>query len=331
MREWQTDTDRYLENVFGVSIDWLGGQVSGLPLYLDASYEVRSAMIGGYVYLAVSLKNPMELKPATLEKHLEKMGIQLARGDFFVVADWLPSYLRQRLVTRNIPFVVPDVQVFLPQLGLAKKELTKQTSGRKHSEPILRLSPSTTCLLIDILNRRVKPQMNVAELGRQLGYSAMTASRALNEIEHLELLPVKRIGKSRILFSDGRPLRELWTLVRPLMRNPVTLTTRINADKQMVDGVLSGETALSRRSSLAAPKEPVFAVSHSRMKLLDKQFGQAIFEDDNTTAVEVWSYSPEQTAIQGIADPFSLALIFESSTDERILISVDEMLEDLNW
>lgn len=326
MEDWNLDIDRYLETVFGISIEWFGPE-KGLSLYLDASYQLCSARINDQIYKVVNLKEPMALKPATLQKHLTKLGLNPTAGDFFVTADWLPSYLRQRLVDRRIPFVVPDVQMFLPQLGYAQKELVKRSIGAKHREPVLRTSPATTSLLINILNRKVGSRMNVAELGHQLGYSAMTISRTLNEIETLEWLPIERVGKTRVLVTDVYDLRQLWTLARPLMRNPVLHKTRVMADQNAVDGVLSGEAALAEYSMLVAPEDPVFAVSKARMKQLDMDFGITDREGPETTVVEVWSYDPETTAIDGIADPVSLALVFGESSDERLLIAVDEMME----
>jgi hypothetical protein len=60
----------------------------------------------------------------------------------------------------------------------------------------------------------------------RLGYTAMTMSQALNELEANALATVLRRGRERMLvFENDR--RALWKAAFPYLRNPICETIRV--------------------------------------------------------------------------------------------------------
>ena len=54
-------------------------------------------------------------------------------------------------------------------------------------------------------------------------------------------------------------------------------------------------------------------------------------EEPGTTEVEVWSYSPDLFARDGVVDPLSLYLSIRGSSDERIEMALEKLEEAFPW
>ena len=195
-----------------------------------------------------------------------------------------------------------------------------------------KISPATQAVLIHSLNGGVRQPVTPKELAKQLGYTAMTMSRALDEIEGNQLGTIKREGHERLLLPEIN--RVLWTRVQPFLKNPVRDVVRIREENLPRNlRLAAGTTALAQWSMLNPPKEPVYAMGRQDWKKLSSKVETIPVEDDGTCQVQLWRYDPRLFAQnqKGSVDPFSLYLSLRQNGDERIESALVEMMEKIEW
>lgn len=169
------------------------------------------------------------------------------------VCDTTTSDERFRLIEQKLPFIVPGNQMYLPMLGADLRE-----HYRKMHEPVVRFSPATQATVILLLTESDPPPYDAVALAERLGYSKMTASRALNELLSTEVGVVETVGRARTLAFDG-DRRVLWSRCLPYMDMPVRYRQMITMEKKgSITGVYAGLTALSM---LAKPRMTTIAVA----------------------------------------------------------------------
>ena len=92
-------------------------------------------------------------------------------------------------------------------------------------------------------------------------------------------------------------------------------------------------SALARYSMIAEPADPVVAASRELWASL-KQRGtvsELPAQEPQAIEVEVWSYAPRPYRDPDIVDPLSLYLSLKKSSDERVEMALDHMMEGLPW
>lgn len=243
-----------------------------------------------------------------------------------MIVQGLAGYVRQRLVDRKITFVVPGQQMFWPELGLARK------AGKIKSTmvPVETISPATQAVLIYALTGRVQDPVTPKALAGKLGYTAMTLSRALDEIETNKLGTVVRESRERLLYPEIPKV--LWEQVLPFLRDPVRETVRIKECLLVPNlRIAAGETALAGMGMLTAPQEPVYAIGRKAWKNIFKQIELIPVEDEGTCQLQIWRYDPALFAKQGKVDPFSLFLSLRDEQDERVDVALTNMMENMEW
>ena len=328
MKQLLTRLVEYISEVTGQRITWSPRVSNNLPQYVAQHYGVYEIGIGHRRFLGVGLKEEKNFRPAAFEKHLRQIKpVAPDLESYCLIARDLPSYVRQRLVERQIPFVVPGRQLYWPELGLA----IRARKARGTPDPVARISPATQAVLIFMLTGGISAPSTPKTLAEKLGYTTMTMSRALDEIEANGLGRVFRKGRERFLdFVDKR--RELWQLALPYLRSPVRKTVRM-MEKELPLGkrILGGELALASLTMLIPPKEPVYALGGKIWKTLADQRLLIPVEDEGTCRIQVWKYDPALFARDGRVDCFSLYLSLQEELDERVQAALADMMEKTAW
>ncbi len=317
----------YISEVAGLSAAW-GTRVSAkLPQYLNQRYSLFEISIDRRWFLGILLEDNTDFRPATFEKHVRRLMPHAENFEgYCLVAQDLPSYVRQRLVERQIPFVVPGLQMYWPELGVAV-QARKAKSG---PVPVEVVSPATQAVLVFALTGGVTELVTQKVLAGKLCYTTMTMSRALDEIEANKLGTVVRKGRERLLYPEIAEV--LWTLVLPFMRNPVRETVRIKENQ--LDSrlrIAAGETALARQSMLVPPREPVYALGRKAWKEIAANIKTIPVEDEGTCQVQLWRYDPSLFSDDGMVDSFSLYLSLRDEGDERVNSALESMMEKVLW
>ena len=319
----------YLATVLGIEATFYPyAGAAHLPYHLTEAYEINECQLMGKRFLAL-IAGDKELTPASIEKQeqwlREKTGL---RG--ILIAQRMPAYNRKRLIERKIPFLVPDNQLYLPDLGLDLREHLKTAQPA-----VPQLSPSSQVVLLACLLRRLDSAdgMAAATLAEKLKYTKMTMSRALDELRTLQLVERHGEGRAtRFRFLAGG--RELWEKARPYLRSPVK--KRIYLDEWFSGAEFkAGALALDELTQFAAFGRATWAVTSRQWQQLQKEPGTHIITEVSKAIAhaefEIWHYDPRLLTEPPCVDPLSLALSLADETDDRAQISVDQLLRGVKW
>lgn len=321
---------RYLTETMGLKVSIEPHRTAkDLPQFIRQRYELFDLKADGRRFLLVRPKDAKSVKPATLEKHLRRIPLGDAEGSCILTGP-LPGYVRKRLIERRLAFVIPGHQIYWPALGTV---VQPRGAGPK-SLHVDDLGPATQAVVLLALTGHLPEPVTPKDLARQLGYSAMTMTRALDEIESSGLGQVTRQGRRRVL-SFGADKRTLWRRARPLMRSPVKREIAVpEASIPAAMRLPAGETALAAKSNLAAPKTAVYAIGPNAWKRLQARGVEPIpleEERPDTCVIQIWRYDPKPLAEGGCVDVFSLILSLQEVTDERVEAALDKAMEAHQW
>ena len=322
--------EAYASQVTDLPMTWGEAVPAVLPAYLNQRYAVHRITVDWLPMYAVILKGNEPLPPRALQKQvhqlLDLVGAQ--KGGYCLVAEHLPPYLRRRLVEMRMPFVIPGRQLYWPALGNAE---TTQRARRLPAEPVEQLAPAAQQLLIAMLLGQLEQPVSVSSAAKTLGYTQMSMSRAVKEMESADLVVSGLEGRLRtftLMFSG----KGIWNRALPKLRSPVLETVRVMR-RELPDtvNVVAGESALAERSELAAPAEPVYAVASRVWTRQHRDVRTIPTVDEGTCLVELWRYAPEATARGGLADPLSVYLSLRDQRDERVQQALGAMMEQMSW
>ncbi|MBL1276324.1 MAG: hypothetical protein COB30_009555 [Ectothiorhodospiraceae bacterium] len=316
---------RYLSEVTGLAVIAKPMNSDNLPYFLVRQYALYQLTIGGTPFTAAFLQEEADFKPAQFLKHMRKVP-SVKVNELCIVAQSLPTYVRKRLIEKGISFVIPSVQMYLPALGMD----LRSRAVRQKPLTVDRFSPATQVVLICWLLGRIEGDVTPLELSKRLEYSAMTMSRAVDELEVSKVAYVERSGRERrVSFAGDR--QAIWAEVWPRMRNPVSRVVRIFENKlPRENAVPAGITALSLRTLLNEPVCPEYAISRDTWKAMDKAGVDIIpVEEPGTCLLQVWCYAPKHLQVDEGVDPFSLFLSLQGTNDERIEMALEDMMGQL--
>lgn len=304
-------------------------QVERVPVFLTAAYELASTELFGIRFIIAFEKDGLlGATPAEYGKHLalllETLGVQVALGLHIV-----PTYVRNRLVQKGVPFVVAGRQVFLPFLAVDLRE----HQPRQHRPTQDTLTAPAQAVLIAYLLGRPVDDGPLGELANQMGYSPMTLSKVATELEALDLAAAPRKGKTRNL-TFRLPRRDVWKKALPMLANPVRtrLFVRGRAAAAKI-GLFAGLTALERYTAITGDELPTFAVWRNTLRngVRSKAVVECQVPEDADAVVEVWTYDPTRLADGDCADRLSLYLSLRATDDERIQKELTSLLEGMAW
>jgi hypothetical protein len=318
-----SELERYVYETLGVSVKtvpWSGAD--RLPHFLRERYKFAQTELLGLHALLVIDTNPEEQPPAIVRKHMDMLQTK-QHVDLIYVRTQVAAYNRKRLVEQKVPFIVPGNQMYLPMLAIDLRE-----NFRRIREEIPTFSPSTQVVVLYALLRDTRQVLIPTEMAPLLGYSAMTMTRAFDELETASLAEVAVRGRQRCLrFNEGR--REIWKKAQPFLRSPVNKRIFIRRTEGATNAIRAGLTALAHYSMLAAPAYTTYALSREDWKELRKRHRIAELPDQDPDAseIQVWWYPPELFAEQGVVDRPSLYLSLKADHDERTESALEEMME----
>jgi DNA-binding MarR family transcriptional regulator len=322
------DFQRYLKDILDVTVKpvpW--AQADRLPFFLRDFYRFFTCSMLDIRCLLMVAREQSEQTPAVVGKHLEQVRAHWD-AEVIYLHPLVTAYNRKRLIAQKVPFVVPGNQMFLPMLGVDLRE-----HFRKSHLGGSMLSPSTQTVVLHRIYSADEQALTPSSLATRLGYTAMTLSRAFNELESVGLAEVAMQGRERMLRFNGTK-RELWEKALEFMRNPVSRRFYIRQPRRKGLGPAAGLTALAHYTLLAPPTNPVYALNASDFKSLKQK--NDITETDGpiepeVCAIEVWSYPPQLFANDDVVDRLSLYLSLRDSEDERVEAALGKMIGDIPW
>jgi len=305
----------YLKKVFDLELEskpWI--DQDRLPLFIKTQYE----------YFVLSSNQIEFLMVCDLGKHnhLDYQNVLVVlRNSFWsknilIVAQTMTSYDTKRCCEKQISFLIPGKQIYAPFLGLLfnpKYDLAyRPVSNQSHTK----LAPASLQVLMVILWMEGE-NFTQKTLIKQTGFSAMTISRAIKELKQLGVIELNANYKAEIKL-DLLKIRQsefLANLPSPINRKihvseasvPSLLRTKL---------VLSGESALSERTSLNEPQPPVYAISKKELNPYEKSLEYGLRMEENMIEIEIWNYIIPST--NGLINKWALVFSLLDQEDERV-------------
>lgn len=322
---------KYLKQVLGegavrLSHDHL--QVT-LPYFLLDAYEVLPGRLVETPVVFACVKDSKPMAVQQIVQHIEKIRELLLVPVILVLPSVGPGE-RKQLIQSGMPFLVPNHQLFAPNMGIV---LTERFAAQPRTDQ-LHASPATQALLIWFLNHHpVTETWSPFEEAAALGYTGMTATRAVRELLRFKLFELEVRGRTKLLKLVGSR-RELWEKAKLYLRTPLlrTLWTYDQRILNLSDARCAGESALARMTLLNEPRQPVIAMTAAAAE--DAKKSGVFFEPRaiaDGVAVQVWRYRPDIQAQAKSVDPLSLWLSLRENPDDRIQIALDEVEEQFLW
>jgi len=319
---------KYLEDTLGIGISifpWKDQKK--LPLFLVNAYTFFEISLLNNPCLIMMAKNNVDLTPNTIQKHWELITKKWNAACIYA-SDTISSYNRKRLIQHHIPFIIPNNQIYIPDFGLDLREHFKQQ--RIHKELF---SPATQTVIISTLLKEKNERLIPSALATTLGYSPMTMTRVFNELETAGIGQLIKKGKERWwVFEDAK--KDLWEQTNDMLRSPTRsrASMKLWPGGKMLQMPLAGISALAEMTMINSPPLPVYAidVEEYRQTNIPKGFQHSPV-DEADFELEIWNYNPILFSKDGKVDPFSLYLSLRETTDERIEMALEELMEKIQW
>ena len=292
-----------------------------LPLAFRGRYIFYKVKTNGLLWIAIQPKSSVGLvmlrkDHARIEKVSDlNCAIFLEKTSF---------YIKEKLIEEGIPFVIKGKQMYLPFIGylLADK-------NEREIAPVHLISYLTQQMIFVAIYEKWK-NVTVSDAAIELGVTKTSVSRCFDEIEYLNIDILGMKGKSRVIIVPA-DTKDLWRDMQSIWRNPViakyVLKEDIGLEKK------AGISALCEYSLLSDNEYPTYAITKKEITGAGvKKMKQAYpGEEIGCVVLELGYFIDFKN--KALEDPLSVALSFteEEKQEERVNISIDEMLEEYVW
>ena len=297
------------------------------PIFLRNEYDILQGEVENIPCLLLKKIGDMNL--AQMKKHMQVVTNYTDTPCVFVL-DHVTDYQKKRLIELRISFIVPGKQLYMPFLGVVLSREYK-----KIKKPAQQISFAAQKIVL-LAAYQKWGSMTVTQIARLAGYSKMTVSRCLDELEGVIPDCVIVEGRNRRLsLPSAKTVREQYDFLKPFLRSPVRkVISLFDIPLKIKNLSAGGFSALSEYTMLADNAYPTYAVSKNDFRHLEKDESFLITPEgeEPKALLEVWEYLILLTD-KKLPDPISLAISFEKrgDTDDRTKMAIEKMLEEYTW
>lgn len=288
-----------------------------LPNYIKSRYNIKKVWMDRQKVFVLEPKAELD-KINILKKHILRIKEE-ENIPVVIVTERMTSRQKEAFIKAGISFVVTGKQIYLPFMGVL-------LSNRNDAETFEadRLIPSAQAILFYYIEKRTD-DLYVKELVDNLGFSSMTISRGVKQLEELNLIKTYKNKVQKVITTEFN-LFELLKKSEKFLINPIKEVGYISKDQINEYCYKAGDLALSEYSMLNPPKVPCYAVADDEKwrKMLKKY----LIDEDNEVEIQIWKYNPAILTDTNLVDKLSLALSYCDDKDERISQEIDEILEE---
>ena len=292
-----------------------------LPLVYRGRYDIFTVETNGALWMAIHPKDDVGL----VMLRRDRVGVEKMTGlNCAIFLDRTTFYIKEKMMEEGIPFVIEGKQVFLPFIGYL---LSK--GNERELAPVHLISFLTQKMLLIAIYERWN-EVRVSGAAKRLEVSTKSASRCFDELEYLNVNVLGMKGKSRVInIPDDR--KQLWQQIERVLRNPVIRRFVLREDMKIEKK--AGISALCEYSLLSDNVYPTYAVTKRELKAsgvkVEKQVSE--LEEIGCVVLELGYFI--DFLGKGFQDPLSvvLSLTGEEQEEERVDISINEMLEEYVW
>ena len=237
-----------------------------------------------------------------------------------------PAYERQRLIDKDVYFVVSDKYVHLPML-LANERIRKTKQAKA-------LTPVAQYLLLYHLQIESIEGLAARDIENKMPYSYASITLGVTCLEDLRLCQKVSDGAKRKAIHFVRMGKELWEQARPFLVNPVE--ERIYCDELLTEEHFTtcGINALAHYTWLNPDPERIIMMTVKQLR--DYRAAGVIVrpnEFDGNIIIEAWKYPPVTnigTETEWV-DRLSLAISLREDADPRVEGEVERLINEIEW
>lgn len=299
-------------------------QLKGINIGESLTFSFYDGVFNGMnlLFLEPKKSNPTPRDCAIAAEHIQNIfGLPVV----FILSSG-PSYERQRLIDKNVYFVMRDKFVFLPTL-LVNERMRK-------SRPAKRLSLVAQYILLYHLQIESLEGLSARDMTCKLPYSYESITLGLTCMEDLNLCEkIQNGSKSKTIHFLAKG-RELWNKAKDYMIDPVEKRIYCDSIKSDVQYPNCNINALSHYSWLNPDGNRMIMMSKKELqKLIDDKALLNMNEFDGNVMIEVWKYPvvlPFGTTSEW-ADKLSLAISLREDHDARVEGELERVINEIEW
>lgn len=323
----------YLEENFGSGFDIkVKSKTNNLPLYISKKYTFLTVgyMSVEYIGVLVDFEDSIGYKEIEyLLNTISKDKSELSK--YILVFERISHYLRKKLIEKKIQFVIINMQIFIPNLGMiyykAKQQLIEKTESQKE----YKFTPSEQSIVLYLIINR-KEKFSIQYMASELNLSAMSISRAAKALYLKEIL-IQSGPSNKLEYSINGTFETLYLQGRDHFINPVSKVLYLPnsyRDELQAVGTISGESRLAQISMLNKPTNESLAIEEKRWRDFSKKnpFEFVMTEKDDCTIVEVYKHKVFMDQDKKL-HPILVVLSLQDHHDERIHNEVEQIKRNI--
>ena len=238
----------------------------------------------------------------------------------------ITRYRRKSLIENGIGFVIEDGQMYLPFLGLDLKKAQENVVQEVKNFT----TPAQVAYLYFLYHE--EDVVNTTEFAEKMGFNLMTASRALNDLYHANLITYViggKTGRSKEYRRITDP--DYFLKGRAYLKTPVKKI--IFAKTKPLGALTAGLKALADLSMINPPGHPVMAIERNQVnkEQIEIVNNKDLIKDTQLVELQLWDYDPKLFSDKNHVDLMSLYASLKEETDERVLQALEEVLQGEPW
>ena len=317
---------KYIEKITGKKMDLVElrkDETKNIPFYIMNDYKIWKGKLFEKEVLLMEKISPAHTTPLQYQKQMRLVEKKLQSPVVFLLPEIKP-YDRNRLIQRQVNFIIENKQMFIPQLLIDVKDYVGVTLQHTF------LQPAAQAMVLYQLQKEKLDGLNYKQIAKRLNYSYLTISRAVENLYRFGICKTEGGKEKTIVFEINK--KELWEKTLPIMRTPVKKTVFINEVLPYNLVFKTNMNALAYYTNINDDGINYYAISHADfLKLKKEEKIKTTSNYDGDYIVELWRYDPGITTDTNYVDPLSLYLAYKNSEDERIEMALEQIINDYTW
>lgn len=320
------DAKKYLNETLGIDVyiePLKPTQQKNFPLFMRQWYGFYQARLLGRNIILLKNKGEETATADRLRKHTQMVEQTLGCPVVFVFT-FLEPYNRKRLIQKQVAFIVPGKQMFIPQLLIDLKDFRQAVAKKRE-----KLLPAAQCILFYHLLKENIESFPLKTLAQKSGYTQATVTRAVQALVEKKIA-VKLVENKQVKIRFPKKKKDLWQDALPVLQNPVKKTYFLENPPHSDLVYFAKFSALTQYTNLAENSKKYFAITQKNFEALNKMKQiQITPTNEHEIYLEVWKYNPGILAREKTVDPLSLYLTLKDEKDERVEMELEKMIERL--
>lgn len=314
---------KQLEQYFGCEVKIAENKKKlPLPIFMTIR-DIIMVEVYGVNFAIIDVRKETELSVAAMKKQKIKYEEVLQCPVAYDVAVDSVS-MRNALVKNGVSFVDLPANVFLPFMGTVLLDVY-----RKQTVKADKMMPATQMVFLELLYMKDEESMLKSRVAHKLNLTKTSITRATAQLEKMGLIHQIKSG-TEISIKRNCSRNEYYEKAKAYLINPIQKVVTIMRNEATFESFIAGETALSQVSELNPPRIDECAIYKGEEVIDQLEFVDTRYEDiEGCLNVQLWKYNPSYFARNGRVDPVSLACTFKGNEDERVEMSIEELLGEL--